>query len=275
MHWLSPTIADAPPAQHDRIHVAMQAALDAGAAIMQHFESHVSGARVDTDDKADGSPVTAADTQAEAIIRAAISSAFPEDAILGEEHGAQGGTTGWRWVIDPIDGTVSFVHGVPVFGTLIGLEHDGDPIAGVMHYPGLYETVWATSAGAFWKRGNNEPVAATVSTTTALEQAMVCMTSLDYCDDDHAPWLRLHSAARRTRGWSDCHSSLLLVTGRVDAVLEPELNPWDCSAIIAVLRHAGGHFSDWNGAHTNDSSVRRGLSSNGPLHEAILNVLND
>ena len=267
------TPASTPAAQAARLTVALRAAETAGAAIMRHFEAHISSGGIDRKDKADGSPVTAADVQAEQLIRAAIEAAFPEDDLLGEELGHAATNAPWRWVIDPIDGTISFVHGVPVFGTLIGIEYHGVPVAGVMHFPGLRETVWASEAGAFWRRGDAAPVPARVSSTSKLADAMVCMTSLDYCDDDHAPWLRLHGASSRTRGWSDCHSSLLLVTGRVDAVLEPELNPWDISAIIAVLHHAGGRFSDWQGEQVDDSAVRRGLSSNGALHEAIVQVL--
>ncbi len=272
MDWLDPTIADAPNEQADRITVAMRVANDAGQMSMQTFNDAINGTLI-VEDKADGSPVTRADREAEALIHAGIMANFPDDTKHGEEHGTHQGTNDWRWVIDPIDGTVSFTHGVPVFGMLIGIEHCGTPVAGVMHFPGLHETVWATDAGAFWKRGEHEPVRAAVSSTNQLCDAMVCMTSLDYLPDNPDAWLRVHHAARRTRGWSDCHSSLLLATGRVDAVIEPELNPWDISAIIAVLRHAGGQFTNWNGQHAFDSNVRRGVSSNGHLHDELVAVL--
>ena len=273
MDWLESTLIGAPGEQSARLAVAMHAAQEAGVGIMEQFQRHLAGG-IQQHDKADGSPVTQADIAAEAAIRAAVEAAFPDDAILGEEHGDETGTTGWRWVIDPIDGTISFVHGVPVFGTLIGLEHEGSPVAGVMHFPGLQETAWGTDAGAFWKRGEADPIAARVSTTTELGEAMVCMTSLDYCADGaYDPWLRVHDAARRTRGWSDSHNTLLLATGRIDAVVEPELKPWDCSAVIAVLRHAGGLFTDWHGNHRNQSSVSQGVYSNTILHQQILDVL--
>lgn len=268
MPWLEPTLSNAPPEHAARLRVAMHAALAAGHCVMNHFHHGVTAS-----DKADGSPVTQADLEAETSIRNAITDAFPDDAQLGEENGEHNTTSDWRWVIDPIDGTISFIHGVPVFGTLIGIEYQGTPVAGVMHFPGLDETVWATEAGAFWKRSEAKPTRACVSNTSQLADAMVCMTSLDYCDDDHAPWLRVHHAAKRTRGWSDCHASLLLITGRIDAVIEPELKPWDCSAIIAVLRHAGGRFTDWNGERNNDSSVQRGVSSNTHLHDQLCTLL--
>ncbi|MCH2137217.1 MAG: hypothetical protein MK101_11685 [Phycisphaerales bacterium] len=272
MPTLFDSLAEAPAEQADRVHLALRVTNAAGGMVMDSFNEALAGT-LDVTDKADGSPVTSADCEAEALMRAVIGSSFPEDGHLGEERGEQEGTSGWRWVIDPIDGTVSFMHGVPVFGLLVGIEHDGEPVAGVMHFPGLDETVWATEAGAFWRRGDDDPVQARVSRTRKLDHAMVCMTSLDYMGDDPEPWLRVHRAVRRTRGWSDCHSSLLLATGRVDAVIEPELNPWDISAIIAVLRQAGGRFTDWNGERAFDSSVTRALSSNGHLHEGLLQQL--
>jgi len=274
MDWLNCTIEDAPFDQAERVFVAMRVANAAGQMTMQTFNDAIKGT-LHIEDKADGSPVTRADREAEALMHAVINASFPDDTKLGEELGTHEGTNDWRWVIDPIDGTVSFTHGVPVFGMLIGIEHCGNPVAGVMHFPGLNETAWATEAGAFWKRGDNDPVRTHVSTTHTLADAMVCMTSLDYLPDNPEAWLRVHHAARRTRGWSDCHSSLLLATGRVDAVIEPELNPWDISAIIAVLRNAGGQFTDWNGAHAFDSNVRRGVSSNGHLHDELIAALGD
>ena len=272
MDWLDPTIEDAPSDQAERVFVAMRSANAASELTMQTFEDAINGT-LDIADKADGSPVTRADLEAEALMHAVINASFPDDRMLGEEHGTHEGTTDWRWVIDPIDGTVSFTHGVPVFGMLIGIEFQGNPVAGVMHFPGLRETLWATDAGAFWRRGDHEPVRAAVSSTEHLCDAMVCMTSLDYLPDNPDAWLRVHNAARRTRGWSDCHAALLLATGRIDAVIEPELNPWDISAIIAVLRHAGGRFTDWHNENAFDSSVRRGVSSNGHLHDELIAAL--
>ena len=267
MGWLDPTLHNAPPEQAARLRVAMSAALAAGDTLLQCFERGVTAR-----DKADGTPVTDADLEAETIIRNAIFHAFPDDGQLGEEHGEHTGTNDWRWVIDPIDGTVSFMHGVPVFGTLIGIEHKGTPVAGVMHYPALHETAWATTSGAWWRRGDGSPQSAHVSTTTELKDATVCATSLEYFDDA-APLLCVNDAVKRTRGWSDCHASLLLVTGRIDAVLEPQLKPWDICAVIAVLHAAGGRFSDWSGKHGNTSSTPCGLSSNGHLHQALLECL--
>jgi histidinol-phosphatase len=256
----------------DRLGIALTLAASAGELIMSHF-TH---ARCEAESKTDGSPVTIADRAAETCIRDGIRGAFPDDALRGEEHADECGTSDYTWIIDPIDGTVSFMHGVPVFGTLIGIERDGLPVAGVMHFPALDETAWAASDGGAWHRaGDHQAERIHVSTCKSLCEAMVCTTSFDYFRGE--PWedafFRMAHAAGRTRGWSDCHSELLLVTGRIDAVVEPVLNPWDISAIIAVLQEAGGRFTDWSGEKEGRSDVSPGLASNGHLHDELLAVL--
>jgi len=261
-----------PTAIRERLEHARVLAQAAGEVIMTYFDSD----RIAADTKPDGSPVTIADKAAETIIRHGIKDRFAEDALLGEEHGGEDGTSGYTWVIDPIDGTVSFMHGVPVFGTLIGIECGGVPVAGVMHFPALDESAWAAQGSGAWHRvGRNDPTQVHVSKTDRLDDAMVCTTSFDYFRGE--PWedayLAVAHAAKRTRGWSDCHSELLLVTGRIDAVIEPVLNPWDISAIIAILNEAGGTFTDWRGDNESCSANTPGLASNGAIHHALLEVL--
>ena len=258
----------------DRLSTAVSLAASAGDLIMSRF-THT---RCAAESKADGSPVTIADRAAETCIRDGIRGAFPDDGLCGEEHADELGTSDFTWVIDPIDGTVSFMHGVPVFGTLIGIEQDGVPVAGVMHFPALDETAWAARGGGAWHRiGSDKLRRVHVSACDTLADAMVCTTSFDYFRDERweDAFLRMAHAAGRTRGWSDCHSELLLVTGRIDAVVEPVLNPWDISAIIAILREAGGRFTDWRGQQEHRSCVTPGLASNGHLHDQLLAVLTD
>jgi len=267
-------VDDVESALADRLSIALTLAASAGDLIMSHFKH----ARLDAESKADGSPVTIADRAAETCIRIGIRNAFPNDTLRGEEHDDEQGTSDFTWVIDPIDGTVSFMHGVPVFGTLIGIERDGLPVAGVMHFPALDETAWAASGGGAWHRvGEHQAERVQVSNCDTLCDAMVCTTSFDYFRNQ--PWedafFRIAHASGRTRGWSDCHSELLLVTGRIDAVVEPVLNPWDISAIIAVLHEAGGRFTDWNGQREGRSDVTPGLATNGYLHDELLAVLTD
>ena len=267
-----PTSTPCDPDITARLELAQDLADASGELIMSYFGN----SRCAADTKGDGSPVTDADRGAETLIRNAVAEHFGDDGLFGEEHGAEPGTSGYRWVIDPIDGTISFVHGVPAFGTLIGIERDNVPVAGVMNFPAMNERAWAELGGGAWHRIASEmPRRVHVSDTSTLNEAMVCTTSFDYFRDQ--PWedayVAIARASKRTRGWSDCHSELLLVTGRVDAVVEPVLNPWDISAIIAVLHESGGRFTDWTGQNEGKSSVSSGLTSNGHIHEQMCAVL--
>ena len=206
--------------------------------------------------KADASPVTLADREAERLIRERIADAFPDDAILGEEFGEQHGTSGWRWILDPVDGTKSFVHGVPLFGTLIGIENDGRAEVGVCRMPALDEMAWAGSGlGCWWQQGSGEPRAARVSSTAKLSEALLCYTSYGYfaSSGQTAVFEALREGCRISRGWGDCYGHLLVATGRADAIVEPELHPWDAAALIPLVREAGGHFLDWNGVESFES----------------------
>ncbi|MEE2908135.1 MAG: inositol monophosphatase family protein [Planctomycetota bacterium] len=254
---------------------AAQKMADAGGDVLRHYFTNQGWS---VEDKADGSPVTTADRETEACIRQAIQEAFPGDGLIGEEYGDKDadGTTGFRWVIDPIDGTISFVHGVPMFGILIGIEHDSRPLAGLMDFPILHERAFAVrGTGAWHQTCGQEPVPARVSNTCSLQEAMVCTTSFDYFRDHDYPdaYVALGQACRRTRGWSDCYCELLLCTGRVDAVVEPELKRWDIGAIVPILQEAGGRFTDWAGNHDGDPGVLRGIASNNHVHEALVSIM--
>ena len=258
----------------ERLDAAHDMAKAAGDILRHYFASQ----NFSVEDKADGSPVTTADREAEASIRSAIDVAFPGDGLLGEEYGeseAQS-TTGYRWVIDPIDGTIAFVHGVPLLGTLIGIEYDNAPLAGLIEMPMLHERAWALRGSGAWHQvGDAKPVQAMVSTTTSLDQSMVCTTSFDYYREHGYPeaYVALGHACRRTRGWNACYSELLLCTGRIDAVVEPELKRWDIGAIIPILQEAGGRYSDWSGQHVGDPGTPRGIASNGHLHDELVHLL--
>jgi histidinol-phosphatase len=204
--------------------------------------------------KPDGSPLTDADLACERLIRDAIADAFPQDALIGEEFGTEPGTSGYRWIIDPIDGTVSFAHGVPLFGTLIAIESiEGDSpevIAGVCEMPALQERVWgARGQGAWWERAGREPERARVRDPVPLDQALVVTTGWEYfmragCT---AALDALALRARRLRGWTDCYGMMLAVTGRCHAAVEPMMMPWDAGPFGLLMREAGGSCSDWTG----------------------------
>ncbi|MEZ6052856.1 MAG: histidinol-phosphatase [Planctomycetaceae bacterium] len=224
--------------------------------------------------KSDASPVTVADREAERLMRERISETFPDDAILGEEFGEKSGTSGWRWILDPVDGTKSFVHGVPLFGTLIGVEKDGRAEVGVCCMPALNEIAYAgTGLGCWWQQRGEEPVKSQVSTTDKLSDALVCYTSYRYfsASGEAAVIEALRDNCRITRGWGDCYGHLLVATGRADVIVEPALHPWDAAALIPLVREAGGHFLDWNGQESFETG--NGMSVNNALRDEVLSLV--
>ncbi len=201
------------------------------------------------DDKADGTPVTIADRACESDLRNRISAVFPDDSILGEEFERKIGTNEYEWVIDPIDGTISFIQGVPLFGTMLACMHKGKPVLGVITMPVLNETVYAAIDFGCWHTTNGgAPTKACVSSTDTLTQSLVNTTSMSYFETDELRKLytRLDTHSKHTRGWSDCYGFVLLATGRVDAIVEPVLSIWDFAAAIPIITEAGGVWSDFS-----------------------------
>jgi histidinol phosphatase-like enzyme (inositol monophosphatase family) len=226
----------------------------AGTVAMRHFQSVTLAVHA----KPDASPVTEADLEIESLLRKEIRADFPADGLLGEEHGAHEGTSGYRWVIDPIDGTISFAAGVPLFGTLIGLERtDGaarEVVAGICAMPALGESVWAARGqGAWWERdgrnGATSRTEARVRAAVPLAEALVCTSGLEYFEraGRSDALVAIARAARRIRGWSDCYGGMLVATGRADAWFDPVMNPWDSGPFPVILEEAGGVFTDWHG----------------------------
>jgi len=214
--------------------------------------------------KSDGSIVTAIDREAELQARDLLLELFPSDGFLGEEHGEIKGSSGYRWVVDPIDGTASFARGVPLFGTLIGLEFEGNAIAGAAHLPAIDESISAV-VGQGVTYNNQE---ASVSDTTFLEDAMICTTSFDYYKQTSSEQIHanLLNHAGSIRGWSDCFAYLLLCTGRIDGVVEPLLFPWDIIPWLPIIQEAGGKYSPIS---------RGGVASNHNLHDSLYHALHD
>lgn len=253
-----------------RLQLARQAALAAGERTLHYFQT----TRFRTETKGDGSPVTDADRESEQTIRRMIHDAFPNDGLLGEEYGHEPGNSGWRWIVDPIDGTRSFVKGVPLFGVLIGIEHEGKPVAGVIRMPALDEVVYAAlGAGAFQQVGDREPTRTAVSTAGSLGDALLCTTSFDYFRrSGSVPALvALCEQFGSTRGWSDCYAHVLVATGRADACVEPVLQPWDIAATIPIIQEAGGRCTSFDGRV--DAFAPNGVLSNGRIHDQVLAVL--
>lgn len=254
-----------------RFDFALDLAREAGSVTLAYFQTD----RFSVERKGDGTPVTLADRDCERVIRTSIERKFPGDGILGEEFPEESGTSGFRWIVDPIDGTKSFIHGVPLYGTLIALEHGGESVLGVIRMPALDEMVYACrGTGAWHVRGRGEPRRAWVTRTGGLDGALVCTTGFEYFQrGGHETVLRkIANAGVVMRGWSDCYGHVLVATGRADAVVEPMLSPWDIAPMIPIMAEAGGRCTDWLGRSTHLSST--GLSSNGLIHDAMLALLN-
>jgi len=216
--------------------------------------------------KADNSFVTAADREAERYLRTQIEKAFPEDAILGEEEGEKPGRSNRRWILDPIDGTYSFVRGVPLYGVLIGLEIDSEAVLGVVNLPALNEVICAARGlGCFW---NDAP--ARVSATESLGDALLLATDFSSCEQygfgRAAEILQRQVNARRT--WGDVYGHVLVATGRADIMLDPIMKVWDCAPLLPIVEEAGGTFTDWQGQRTIHGG--NAISTNGILFESVI-----
>ncbi len=219
--------------------------------------------------KADGTPVTEADRGAEAVVVEAISQRFPDDAILGEEHGAQNGTTGRHWVIDPIDGTKAFARGVPLYSNLVSLLVDGVPVVGVINLPAVEQTVWAgTGLGAFVNGAR-----CAVNTVSDPADAFV-MTS------GFGAWPvgateRLGAAGMKLRTWGDAYGYYLVATGQVEAMVDPIAELWDLAAPSVIVPEAGGCFTHADGSPftCKPGEAPSAVASNGRVHDTVRRAL--
>jgi histidinol-phosphatase len=223
----------------------------------------------ETSTKSDGSYVTIADREAEAYLRGQINERFPDDGILGEEEGETEGRSGRRWILDPIDGTFAFVHGVPFYGVLIALEIDGEMSVGVINMPALGEIVSAAQGcGCFL---NGEP--ARVSTTAKLEEALLLCT--DFRAAAYHGFGRavdfLQRTAKTSRTWGDCYGYVLVATGRADVMLDPVMNLWDCAPLLPIMEEAGGTFADWRGVRTVDGG--NAIATNKLLFDEVMQLI--
>ncbi len=242
--------------------IARRAAALAGEIVMPLYEQ-----RLTVELKADGTPVTVADRRAEEAMRELFARETPGFGVLGEEQGESAGDGRHRWVIDPIDGTKSFIHHVPLFGTLVALERDGEPVVGVVACPAVGETAWARRGGGAFLNG--EP--ARVSDTAALGEATVLTTSSASLQRrTPAGFARLAREAGLLRSWGDCYGYLAVIAGRAEAMIDPVVNPWDIAPFAVLVAEAGGRLTTWAGA---EGAGEDAVATNGRLHEALLGVL--
>ena len=219
--------------------------------------------------KADQTPVTAADRGAEEIMRARIKKKFPSHGIVGEEFGSERADAEWVWVLDPIDGTKSFITGVPLWGTLIALAHHGQPVLGCINQPVL-DQVLMGDGSATTMNGR----AVRVRPCARLADATL-LTSDPVSPAKHKggpAFDALLRQVRLARTWGDCYGYLLLASGRADAMIDPIMNPWDIAALVPIIRGAGGVITDWQGgpAYPAESTIAAGPA----LHAQLLSALN-
>jgi histidinol phosphatase-like enzyme (inositol monophosphatase family) len=239
---------------------AVETAWLAGRLTLAHYQTGVAIER-----KADRSVVTIADRAAEQLIRQRIAARFPDHAIVGEEFGADSKSAACTWFVDPIDGTASFVRGVPFFGTLMGLVIDGTPAVGVCYIPALEEMfAAATGLGCRW----NGRIARVSDVALLSDACMLCTDAKTASDRLGDRWPALQRDTALQRGWGDCYGHCLVATGRADIMLDPRMNPWDCAALVPILQEAGGRFTDWRGRTVIDGGDA--VSSNGRLHDDVL-----
>jgi histidinol-phosphatase len=253
-----------------RLELAIDAADEAGELTLRYFRRDDLAVEL----KRDASPVTIADREAEKLLRERIAAVFPDDAILGEELGERSGTSGYRWILDPIDGTKSFIHGVPLYAVLIGVEHAGQSTIGVIQLPALNETVYAAAGhGAWHVLGNQQKKPARISASRSLAESAFLTSGLAGFHRRGAwPFLeRLTKTAKLARTWGDAYGYLLVATGRAEVMIDPEMNVWDAAAILPIIEEAGGKFTDWRGNATITSG--EGIATNGFVHEEVLKLL--
>ncbi|MGD9396020.1 MAG: inositol monophosphatase family protein [Candidatus Thorarchaeota archaeon] len=238
-------------------------AIGAGRVTLEYFHKEI-----EIDRKEDDTPVTIADRKTEEYIRERLQNEFPTHSILGEEEGERQGKSPYRWIIDPIDGTQSFIRGVPLYTVLLALEYEGAPQLGVIHVPPLRETVSAAKdVGAFY---NGTPCR--VSSTERLADAWVQVT--DYADlyrrrPEFAK--RLLAASFSCRAWGDAYGYLLVATGRVDVMIDPIMNIWDIAPLQPIITEAGGVFTDLDGA--DNAMGTSSLACNSMLYKELMGFI--
>jgi Archaeal fructose-1,6-bisphosphatase and related enzymes of inositol monophosphatase family len=235
-----------------------------GEIALSHFRRGIGVER-----KQDGSPVTAADRAAEEFAREWIMQRFPDHGIVGEEYGTHLPTARWRWLIDPIDGTRTFIAGVPLWGTLVALCDGNSVIAGAASYPAIHESLCAAIGQGAWAGGSR----CSVSNVSSLGSATVLTTDERFraAPKRRDGWNRLADAAGTSRSWGDCYGYLLVASGRAEAMVDGHMGPWDAAPFLPIIAEAGGVFVDYKGNATpfGDGSI----ATNAALAPAVHSLL--
>lgn len=222
---------------------AVQTAFDAGRLTLGHFQTGIKA-----DYKEDNSPVTLADHQAEELIRTRIEKTFPDHNIWGEEFGQTDYPSEFRWILDPIDGTKQFLRGIPLFSVLMALEIEGKSQVGVVYFPALNDMIYAaTGLGCFWNGRRTH-----VSAVSDISKSFVSYSDIFNMEKygRTEAWERIKKATYYRGGWPDAYGHALVATGRIEIMLDPIMNDWDCAPFPPILNEAGGYFGDWQGNET-------------------------
>jgi histidinol-phosphatase len=231
--------------------------------------------------KSDGSEVTEADREAERAMRAVIEQHYPDHDILGEEHGATNKNSRYKWVLDPVDGTASFTLAMPIFGTLVALLEDDEPLVGVIHLPAIGETVYAAKGlGCWFSAAGAAPVRVQVDPITSLNKAVASSSGVQSSDiiskDGETPY-RLSSVirgARKFRFCGDCSQYALLARGKLHVAFDPVMHPWDIAALVPCVEEAGGVATSLSGQREGVVYGGNLLTTSSPaLHGEVLGLL--
>jgi histidinol-phosphatase len=247
-----------------RYELAVDTAQQAGRLALNYFETVL-----EVESKHDQSPVTIADRETEALIRTRLLAAFPGDGFLGEESGAVPGTSGFRWIIDPIDGTRNYVRGIPIWGTLVGLEYRDEQIAGIAVAPPLGQTFRALRGDGAYRDDKR----IRVSDISGFATAQLFYSTIGWffkagCQDS---FLELCRRSHRQRGFGDFYGFVLVAQGSGELMVEHGVHAWDVAALKVIVEEAGGRFTNWDGG----SSIHKPdvIASNGKLHDEALRIL--
>jgi histidinol phosphatase-like enzyme (inositol monophosphatase family) len=250
-----------PPVERAVLDEAVALAREAGKLTLEWFRS----VDLAVDRKGDGTPVTAADRAVERFVRERLAVTHPDDAIVGEEESDLSGTSGRRWIVDPIDGTKAFTHGVPLYSTLLAFEDEHGSAIGVIDLPALGETVYAgRGLGCFC---NGEP--ARVSSRDRLRGSYLTTSGFDYWAEEAL--MAARSSGMFLRTWGDGYGYALVATGRVEAMVDPVASTWDVAAMPVIIGEAGGTFTDFAGESRVDGGS--GVATNGRFHDEVLEIV--
>jgi len=242
----------------------LQAAWQAGRVTLGYFQTGVSVER-----KADNTPLTIADQQAEQKLRELIGARWPEHGIMGEEYGRINPDARYTWVLDPIDGTKSFVSGVPLYANLLALLDGDEAIIGVINLPALNETVYAVRGGGCFWNGRR----CRVSAVDRLADAVLLTSGLNYFGPKQAAWDRLLRASYIQRTWGDAYGYALVATGRAEIMADPAMYLWDSAPLQLIMEEAGGTFTDWSGEPTIHNG--ESIATNGHLFSAVMDQIQE